>query len=576
MPGHDIIVVGASAGGVEALGQLVCDLPPDLPAAIFVVLHVSPQGTSVLPKILNRYIQKRNRESSLRACHPQDGEAIQYGRIYVAPPDRHLLVKDGYVNVARGPKENSHRPAVDPLFRTAAREYGPRVVGVVLSGNLDDGTAGLVAVKKRGGVAIVQNPDEALYSGMPRSAIENVDVDHILSVSEIVPVLVELAHKPVEEEGVQAVSSEMEMESDMAELKLEAMQSSDRPGTPSPFSCPECSGTLWELEEGKLIRFRCRTGHALSVKTLLAKQTEAVEDAMWVALRALEEKAALAQRLASRARERNQSVTVKHFEEQEQSSKQPAAVIRQMLLQGNGSNAEVSRFNGHLVGKLNRAGGAEGAEGEVLKDSLSFHSPPASPAPPALFVVAIAVSAEQVNALSEVLSALTSDFPAAITVVQQLHPQNPSELAEILNRRTSLIVKPAESGDSLRPGTIYIGSTDKHLLVNPDSTLSLTHSELVHFARPSVDLLFESVAASFKQRAIAVLLTGTGSDGVMGVRAIKEMGGTAIAQVQATSEDFDMPTAIDTGVIDWVLPLNEIAAALVDRVKTKERESQNT
>lgn len=173
MQGHDIIVVGASAGGVEALSELIRNLPPDLPAAIFVVLHIPRQGTSILPKILNRRLQKRQ-GASLMAAHPQDGDAIQHGRIYVAPPDRHLIVKEGYVRLVRGPQENSHRPAVDPLFRTAARVYGPRVVGVVLSGTLDDGTAGLVAVKKRGGVAVVQNPDEALYSGMPNSAIENL------------------------------------------------------------------------------------------------------------------------------------------------------------------------------------------------------------------------------------------------------------------------------------------------------------------------------------------------------------------------------------------------------------------
>ena len=170
MAGHDIIVIGASAGGVEALGQLIPLLPPDLPAAVFIVLHISSQGTSVLPNILNRAIAKRQKNSTLKAVHPQDGEPIVHGQIYVAPPDCHLLVKDGYIRLARGPKENSNRPAVDPLFRTAARAYGRRVVGVVLSGSLDDGTAGLMAVKQRGGVAIVQKPEEALYSGMPDNA----------------------------------------------------------------------------------------------------------------------------------------------------------------------------------------------------------------------------------------------------------------------------------------------------------------------------------------------------------------------------------------------------------------------
>src|SRR5207244_2427388 len=167
MPGRDIIVVGASAGGVEALATLVRGLPADLPAAVFVVLHVPPHGTSVLPQILTR-------AGRLPAKHAVDGEAIQAGRIYVAPPDHHLLVKPGYVRVAHGPRENGHRPAVDALFRTAARTYGHRVAGVVLTGVLDDGTAGLIAVKLRGGAALVQHPDDALYDGMPRSALDNV------------------------------------------------------------------------------------------------------------------------------------------------------------------------------------------------------------------------------------------------------------------------------------------------------------------------------------------------------------------------------------------------------------------
>ena len=188
MPRRDIIVVGASAGGVEALTQLISHLPSDLPAAIFIVLHIPSEGNSFLPNILNRCIKKHQPNSLLQALHPHNEQAIEHGKIYIAPPNYHLIVKDGYIRLARGPKENNHRPAVDALFRTAARTYGRRVVGVVLTGTLDDGTAGLLAVKQRGGVAIVQDPDEALYSGMPRSAIENVDVDRVLRLSEIASV----------------------------------------------------------------------------------------------------------------------------------------------------------------------------------------------------------------------------------------------------------------------------------------------------------------------------------------------------------------------------------------------------
>ncbi len=191
MPGHDIIVVGASAGGVEALSELVKNLPSDLNATVFIVLHVPSHGTSVLPNILNR-------AGALRSHHAKDGQAIVPGRIYIAPPNYHLLIKHGHVHLSRGASENSHRPAIDPLFRTAARAYGRRVVGVVLTGVLDDGTAGLMAVKMRGGMAVVQDPDDAMYSGMPRSAIANVmDIDFVLPLSKIPAELVNLASRPM-------------------------------------------------------------------------------------------------------------------------------------------------------------------------------------------------------------------------------------------------------------------------------------------------------------------------------------------------------------------------------------------
>ena len=558
MSGHDIIVVGASAGGVEALTQLVSDLPLDLPAAIFVVLHIAPQGTSVLPSILNRSIQKRHKDSPLRAAHPIDGELIEPGKIYVAPPNMHLLIKEDYIRLARGAKENSHRPAIDPLFRTAARVYGQRVVGVVLSGSLDDGTAGLLAVKQQGGIAIVQNLDEALYSGMPRSAIENVDVDHILHVSEIAPILVKLAHQPVKTEAAKAVSKDMEIETDIAELELAAMQSSDRPGKPSPFACPECAGVLWELDEGKgkLLRFRCRTGHAYSVQSLLAEQSQGLEKALWEALRALEEKVALSSRLGKKAREKKQSFSAKRFEDQAQEDQQYALLVRQLLLKGEG-NSHLSTVNAQLVSSQ-------------IAPKLSSDQ-----ANNDFNVVALTASSlGGLKAVSEILSALPADFPAAITIVQPLLPQDSIKLADILTRHTVLEVKQAESGDLLCPGKVYIAPKNKHLLVNADGTLSLSESELVHFVRPSADLLFESVAASFKQRAIAVVLTGIGSDGAMGVQAIKEMGGTTIAQNQETSEVFTMPqAAIASGSIDWVVPLDEIAYTLVNLVKSKNEAS---
>lgn len=325
MPVPKIIVIGASAGGVEALTKLVSGLPTDLSVALFVVLHISSHGTSILPRILSR-------AGLLEAIHPKHDEVIQPGHIYIAPPDHHLLVKRGHIHLGRGSKENGHRPAIDPLFRTAARAYGSRVIGIVLSGALDDGTAGLLAVKMQGGITIVQNPDDALYPDMPRSAIENVQVDYILPVSEIAAILVRLAHEPLQEEELAPVSNDLQIESDLAELDPAALHKSDRPGTPSPFACPDCGGVLWELNEGNLLRFRCRTGHAFSVESLLSQQSNALEEALWSAMRALEENAALTRRIAERARKRNQHTIVKRYEEKEQLAHQRAEVIRQVLL----------------------------------------------------------------------------------------------------------------------------------------------------------------------------------------------------------------------------------------------------
>ena len=325
MPGHDIIVVGASAGGVEALTRLVGGLPADLPASVFVVLHVPAYGASVLPSILAR-------NGPLPARHPADGEEIKPGTIYVAPPDFHLLVDRGRVRLSRGPRENGHRPSVDPLFRTAARSYGRRVVGVVLSGSLDDGSSGLMTIKRRGGMAVVQDPEDALYYGMPRSAMEAVAVDRVLPIAAIGPALAELAHEPVAEAGGEDVSDDLHYEAEIAAFDLDALNIKHHPGTPSGFACPDCAGGLWEIQEGELIRFRCRVGHAWSSHGLLAEQANAVEEALWIALRALEERAALSGRLAERLQRAGNPRTAGRFEEQAHEARQRAALLRQVLL----------------------------------------------------------------------------------------------------------------------------------------------------------------------------------------------------------------------------------------------------
>jgi len=324
--GHDIIVVGASAGGVEALADLAGRLPAGLPAAVFVVLHVPPYGTSVLPGILSR-------RGPLPAVHPADGDRIENGRIYVAPPDHHLLVEDGRIRLTRGPHENRHRPAVDTLFRSAARAYGPRVIGVVLTGTLDDGTAGLQAVKQRGGLVVVQDPDDALFASMPRAAIEGVAADHVVPLSEIGPTLARLAYQPASAESRTPVTPGLEDEVKVAEFDMASLETWQE-GEPSSYACPDCHDALWEAEEDGLLRFCCRVGHAFSPENLLATQSDGLEEALWVALRALEVSAVLADRLQERAGARGHTLAASRFQQQAVDARGRAATIKQVLVGG--------------------------------------------------------------------------------------------------------------------------------------------------------------------------------------------------------------------------------------------------
>lgn len=325
MPGHDIIVVGASAGGVEALLTIARNLPADLPAAVFIVLHIPAQSPSMLPLILRRV-------TSLAVEHPSDRAPIEHGHVYVAPPDHHLLVGHGFVRVIRGPRENRHRPAVDPLFRTAARFYGPRAVGVVLTGSLDDGTAGLQAIKRRGGVAIVQDPEEAFYPSMPRSAIAHVAVDHVLPLAAIAPMLSRIAREPAADEGAYPVPDDMDFESRLVAMDPAALASKERPGQPSEYSCPECGGVLHEIQDGPVVRFRCRVGHAFSTESVIAEQSTAQETALWTALNTLEESIILSRRLAEQAHVNGREWLEKRFREKMEEAQGHAETIRKVLL----------------------------------------------------------------------------------------------------------------------------------------------------------------------------------------------------------------------------------------------------
>jgi len=316
---RDIVVIGASAGGVEALSALVRKLPAEIGASLFVVLHMAAEQKSVLPRILSS-------AGPLPAKHARDGEPIIADRIYVAPPDHHLLLHESHVRVVHGPRENGHRPAIDPLFRTAAYSFGPRVIGVVLSGALDDGTAGLVAIKGRGGLAVVQDPNEALVEMMPRSALENVEIDHVLPISEmaaLLPTLVrEEASPPPARSALLEVESALQLTGAAGELKL---------GVPSGLGCPACGGVLNEVHEGDLLRFRCRVGHAYAPESLYGEQRDVLESALWAALRALEEQGALARRMSERARQLGQVKSAGRHEERAVSAETHAKVVRQAL-----------------------------------------------------------------------------------------------------------------------------------------------------------------------------------------------------------------------------------------------------
>ena len=272
MPKQEIFVIGASSGGVEAMQQLTRQLPPDFPGALFVVLHISPRSKSFLPQILTK-------AGRLPAVHPKDGARIERGIIYVAPPDYHLIIEREHIHLSLGPKEQHHRPCINVLFRSAALAYAEQVTGVILTGELDDGTAGLWDIKRRGGTAVVQNPEEAAFPSMPLSALREVEADYVLGIDAMGELLTRLAsgkgeHKRTEVKGA------------MMEPKI------------VDLTCPDCRGTIWEVTHGNGKEYRCRVGHTFSPKSMLSEHFAAQEKALYGAIVALEEGASLAAKLS--------------------------------------------------------------------------------------------------------------------------------------------------------------------------------------------------------------------------------------------------------------------------------------
>ncbi len=313
-----VIGIAASAGGLEALRRVVADLPAGLPAAICVVLHIPATGRSLLAPILDR-------AGALTAVVAQHGQPLRAGFIYVAPADRHLLVRRRTIELTRGPKENGVRPAADPMFRSLAQSWGARAIGVILSGALDDGSAGAVWLAEAGATVIVQDPATAIVPGMPASALAAITPDYTPPLEQIGGVLARLAG-----EAAPAVEEEA--------MRSDHLEGEQRPpGPPSAFTCPECSAALWELSDGALVRYRCRVGHTYSEDAMVEAQGDAVEAALWTALEVLEERGELLLRIAGRMHGKPRSA--RRFEDAAHEVDDRARLIRRALGMGVGNHA---------------------------------------------------------------------------------------------------------------------------------------------------------------------------------------------------------------------------------------------
>ncbi len=323
---HDLVVIGASAGGVEALRELVACLPSDFPAPIVVVLHLAAGGTSVLPSILDRV-------GPLHALPAADGDELEPGKIYVGVPDCHVQIDDGCLHVAGGLRENGHRPAIDPLFRSAAHSHREHTIGVVLSGALDDGTLGLRTIKAHGGLTIVQDPHTALHPGMPNSAIRYVAPDRVLPPEQIAAALAEFTNPPREGHN----GGEM---TEVGEREQVKVQISRQRGDETGLTCPDCGGAIYEQQDGGIVTFRCRVGHQYASDTFAIEQSKTVENSLWAALRLLEERAVLMRRLAERHQAQERSARA--FTHKAEELEEHAAQLTQLLREITGSPQPVS------------------------------------------------------------------------------------------------------------------------------------------------------------------------------------------------------------------------------------------
>jgi len=288
----NLIVIGASAGGYKAIAELISKIPADLPTAVLVVLHLSRES---MVEVMQVHLQKR---TTFKCCIPEDGEEIKAGHLYLAPTDRHMLVKPGVIHISSGPHENRWRPSIDVLFRSAAVAYNSRTIGVVLTGMLDDGTSGMSAIKRCGGTCIVQEPSEAEFPDMPSNVLLNVDVDYRVHISDIGYVLEDIFSKSVK---AHEIPRDLKIEADITERMTSSMDDLKQIAQHSVFTCPECGGGLWKLNNDPARRYRCHTGHTYNEEVLLKTQAENIEASLWVSIRMMEERKNLLKSMGAHA-----------------------------------------------------------------------------------------------------------------------------------------------------------------------------------------------------------------------------------------------------------------------------------
>lgn len=309
-----IIVIGASAGGLNAVTEVLAKLPANLPAAILVVIHL---GKASSIKIIKDHLQKHTTYGCLIA---NDGDTILPGMVYLGPPDQHLLLSGDKIRLTNGPHENRWRPSIDVLFRSAAANYGSAVIGIILTGMLDDGTSGMAAIKRSGGICIVQEPVEAAYPDMPINVLNNVDVDYRVSLADMGYIIDDIFSKPAKP-GV-PIPEDVILEAKINERMVSNISELEKIGEHSNFVCPDCGGGLWRIKNEKNPRYRCYTGHVYTEDLLLEKHAEELEDSLWVSIRMLEERKNLLLNMAYREKEGgNQQLVMANTERAEEISK---------------------------------------------------------------------------------------------------------------------------------------------------------------------------------------------------------------------------------------------------------------